>query len=134
MYEERQALQDTLTWAVVPCPINVKAIHCKWIYLIKLCSNGTLNRHKARLVAPENWQEYRVDYEDTFALVVKMTTVHTVMSITTSQGWPLHQMDVKSVFLYGDLNEDIYITLPLGLFFSPSYAMCKLRRSLYGLK
>jgi hypothetical protein len=63
-----------------------------------------------------------------------MTIVHTIISIATSQGWPLHQMDVKNAFLHGDLKNDIYMTPPPRLFSSPSSAICKLKRSLYGLK
>ena len=63
-----------------------------------------------------------------------MTIVHMVISIATSQGWPLHQMDVKNVFLQSDLKEDIYMTPPLGLFSFPSSTVCKLKRSPYGLK
>jgi hypothetical protein len=75
-----------------------------------------------------------VDYEETFAPVAKMITVRTVISIAASQGWPLHQMDVKNDFLHGDLKEDIYMTPPPGLFSSSSSTVCKLKRSLYGLK
>jgi hypothetical protein len=60
-------------------------------------------------------QEYGVDYEETFAPMAKMTTVRTIISIAASQGWPLHQMDVKNAFLHGDLKEDIYMTPPPGL-------------------
>jgi hypothetical protein len=79
-------------------------------------------------------QEYGVDYEETFAPVAKMTTVHTILSIAASQGWPLHQMDVKNVFLHGDLKENIYMSPSLGLCSSLSSAVCKLKWSLYGLK
>ncbi|TXG71326.1 hypothetical protein EZV62_006261 [Acer yangbiense] len=101
MDEELRALQDNHTWDVVSCPSNVKAIGCKWVYSIKLRSNGTLDRYKARLVALGNKQEYGVDYEETFAPVAKMTTVRTIISIAASQGWPLHQMDFKNAFLRG---------------------------------
>jgi hypothetical protein len=66
--------------------------------------------------------------------VAKMTTVRTVISIAASQGWPLHQMDVKIAFLHGDLKEDIYMTPPSGLFSFLSSAVCKLKQSLFGLK
>jgi hypothetical protein len=74
-----------------------------------------------------------VNYEETFAPVAKMTTMHTVISIAASQGWPLHQMDVKNAFLHDNLKEDIYMTPPLGLFSSLSSVVCKLKQSLYGL-
>ena len=86
MAEELQALGDNHTWDVVQCPPNVKSIGCKWLYLIKLCFDGTLDRNKARLVVLDNKQEYGVDYEKTFSLVAKMTTVRMVISIATSQG------------------------------------------------
>jgi hypothetical protein len=84
MDEELRALQDNHTWDVVPCPSNVKAIGCKWVYAVKLRSDGTLDRYKARLVALGNMQEYGVDYEETFAPVAKMTTMRTVISIVAS--------------------------------------------------
>jgi hypothetical protein len=112
---------------VVPCPSIVKAIGYKWVFSIKLCSDGTLDRYKACLVALENMQEYGVDYEETFAPMAKMTTVHTILSIAASQGWPLHQMDVKNVFLHGDLKENIYMSPSLGLCSSLSSAVCKLK-------
>jgi hypothetical protein len=68
-----------------------------------------------------------VDYEETFAPVAKMTAMRTVISIAASQGWPLHQMDVKNVFLHDDLKEDIYMTPPPGLFSSLTSAVCKLK-------
>jgi hypothetical protein len=98
MQEELQALQDNHTWDLVSCPPAVKPIGCKWVYSIKLRSDGTLDRYKARLVALENRQEYGVDYEETFSPVAKMTTVRTIIAIAASQGWPLHQMDVKMLF------------------------------------
>lgn len=93
-----------------------------------------LDHYKARLVALGNRKKYGVDYEETFAPVAKMTTMRTIISITASQGWPLHQMDVKSAFHHGDLKEEIYIILSFGLTSSSSSNVCKLKQSLYGLK
>jgi hypothetical protein len=118
---------------MVPCPSNVKAIGCKWVYSIKLRSDGTRDRYKTRLVALGNRQEHGVDYEETFAPKAKMTKVRTVISIAISQGWSLHQMGVKNAFLHGDLKENIYMTPP-SLFSSPSSVVCQLKQSLYGLK
>ena len=77
MNEELQALQENFTWDIVFCPPDIKPIGCKWVYFVKLNSDGSLNCYKARLVA-------------------KMTTVRTILSIATSNGWSLHQMDVKN--------------------------------------
>ncbi|KAJ6965457.1 hypothetical protein NC652_003361 [Populus alba x Populus x berolinensis] len=134
MQEELCVLQDNHTWDLVSCPLSVKPIGCKWVYSIKLCSDGTLNRYKAQLVALRNRQEYGVDYEETFAPVAKMTTVRTIIVIAASQGWPLHQMDVKNAFLHGYLKKDIYMAPPPGLVSSSKSVVCKLKRSLYGLK
>ena len=125
---------DNHTWDIVHCPTNGKAIGYKWVYSIKLRSDGTLDSYKARLVALGNKQEYGINYEETFAPVAKMTTVQMVISIAASQDWPLHQMDVKNAFLHSDLKEEIYMFLPLGLSSSSSLDVCKLKRSLYGLK
>jgi len=115
MQEELQALQENHTWDIVPCPPTVKPIGSKWVFSIKLLFNGSLDHYKARLVALGNKHECRVDYEETFAPVAKMTTVRTILAIVASKSWPLHQMDVKNVFLHGDLKEEIYMKLPSGM-------------------
>ena len=85
-------------------------------------------------MALDNRQEYGIDYEETFALVTKMTTVHTILAIVASQSWPLFQFDVKNAFLHGDLKEEVYVRLPQG-FPKPSEGQVALsKRSLYGLK
>ena len=76
----------------------MKAIDCKWVYSIKLCSDGTLDWYKAWLAALGNRQEYGVDYEETFSPVAKMTTVQLVLSAAASQGWSLHHVDAKMPF------------------------------------
>ena len=103
MQAELQALEENHTWDIVPCPPTVKPIGSKWVFSVKLRSDGSLDRYKARLVALGNKQEYGVDYEETFAPVSKMTTVRTILAIAASQSWRLHQMDVKNAFLHGDL-------------------------------
>ena len=104
MQAELQALEENHTWDNVPCPPTVKPIRSKWVFFsVKLRSDGSLDRYKARLVALGNKQEYGVDYEETFAPVAKMTTVRTIVAIAASQSWRLYQMDVKNAFLHGDL-------------------------------
>ena len=93
-----------------------------------------MDRYKSWLVALGNRQENGVDYEDTFAPIAKMTTIRLVLFAVASQGWSLHQMDVKNVFLHGDLKEEIYMTIPPSLSSSSSSDVYKLKRSLYGLK
>ena len=122
------------TWDIVSCPHTLKAIGSKWVFSIKLQFDGSLDHYKARLVALGNIQEYEIDYEETFCLIAKMTTIRTMLAIVTSQSLPLHQMNVKNDFIHGDLKEEIYMKLPSGNVPSSSSDVCKLRCSLYGLK
>ena len=103
-------------------------------FSVKLRSDGSLDRYKARFVSLGNKQEYGIDYEETFSLVAKMTTVQTILAIAASQSWKLHQMDVKNAFLHGDLQEEIYMKLPSRTTTSSPHDVCKLKHSLYGLK
>lgn len=89
MQEEIQALQENHTWDLMTCPSGVKAIGCKWVYLIKFWSDGSLDRYKACLVAFGNRQEYDIDYEKTFEPIAKMTIVRTILTLAASQGWSL---------------------------------------------
>lgn len=90
---------------------------------IKLHSDETVDWYKALLVALWNRQEYRVCYEESFALVNADDYNSLAISIVTSRGWSLHLMNVKYTFLHGDFKEDIYMTSPLGLFSSPYSAV-----------
>lgn len=131
---ELLALEENQTWDVVPCPPSVKHLGRKFVFSIKLRSDGSIDRYKARLVVLGNKQQYGLDYDETFAPVAKMTTVRTILAIAASQSWTLHQMDVKNAFLHGDLKEEVYIKLPSGMPTLSPNEVCKLKRSLYGLK
>jgi hypothetical protein len=98
MQEELQALEKNHTWDIVPCPTGVKPIGCKLIYSIKLRSDSSLDRYKARLVALGNRQEYGINYEETFAPVAKMTTVRLIIALATSKGWSLDRWMLRMLF------------------------------------
>ncbi|XXG51938.1 hypothetical protein AAC387_Pa03g0390 [Persea americana] len=132
--EELDALDQNHTCDIVECPSAVKLIGCKWIYWIKLKSDGSLDRHKARLVALRNRQEYGIDYEETFALVAKMTSFRLLLVIAAFKSWHLYQMDVTNAFLHGDLQEEVYMWIPQGVPSPSKRSVCRLRKSLYGLK
>ena len=85
MQDELDALEQNHEWDIVPSPVGVKPIGCKWVFSLKLKYNGTLDRYKACLVALGNWQKYGIDYDETFVLVAKMTTVHTILAVVASQ-------------------------------------------------
>uniref|UniRef100_A0A2N9HHM2 Integrase catalytic domain-containing protein n=1 Tax=Fagus sylvatica TaxID=28930 RepID=A0A2N9HHM2_FAGSY len=136
MKEELDALLKTGTWDLVDLPAGKSAIGCKWVYKIKTRSDGTVDRYKARLVAKGFTQEYGIDYEETFAPVARLSSVRTLIAVSASRHWPLFQMDVKNVFLNGELTEEVYMQLPPGFSQPPGFSpkVCRLRRALYGLK
>ena len=109
------ALDENQTWDIVPCPPSIKPLGNKFVFTIKLHSDGSIDRYKARLVVLGNKQQFGLDYEETFAPVAKMTTVRTIISIVASESWQIHQLYVKNAFLHGDLKEEVYIKLPTGM-------------------
>jgi hypothetical protein len=105
-----------------------------WVYPVKYKSDGTQDRYKAKL-AKRYTGTYEIDYEETFAPVVKTNTVRIILSLAAQFGWNLHQFDVKNAFLHGEFEKEVYIEIP------PEYesvsgedCVCKLRKALYGLK
>ncbi|GJU98562.1 ribonuclease H-like domain-containing protein [Tanacetum coccineum] len=134
MNEEMQALYENNTWDLVDLPRNRKAIGSKWVYKTKLKSTSEIDRYKDRLVAKGFNQKEGIDYEETFCPVVKMGTVRCLISLVVQNGWCLFQLDVNNAFLYGNLDEDVYMLPPPGFFDKNETKVCKLKISLYGLK
>ena len=133
MSDELQALSKTHTWDFVALHLGKTPIRCKWVYKIKTRSDGTIERYKARLVAKGFMQEYGIDYEETFAPVVRLTSVRSLIAIATSKRWSLSQMDVKNAFLNGDLTEKVYMHPSLGIE-HPPHTVYRLCHAIYGLK
>jgi hypothetical protein len=134
MQAELTALERTGTWHIVDLPPDVKPIGCRWVYKIKHHADGSIERFKARLVSKGYNQIEGLDYFDTYSPVAKLTTVRTVIALASIHHWVIHQLDVNNVFLHGDLNEDVYMTIPPGVHTSKPNQACKLVKSLYGLK
>ena len=108
MKEEMDALTDNGTWDLVCLRARKKVVGCRWVFTMKVNPNGLVARLKARLVAEGYAQTYGVDYSDTFSLVAKLTSIQLFISLASTHGWDL-QLDIKNVFLYGDLAKVVYM-------------------------
>lgn len=133
MDEELDALSKNHTWELVPREPGMKTIKNKWVYKIKLAPNGEIDRFKARLVAKGYSQRPNVDYKETFAPTASMNTIRILFAYANQQDMEILQFDVKTAFLYGDLDEVIHMEPPEG--YPPKGdKVCRLIKSLYGLK
>lgn len=134
MKKEIKALEENGTWILVLLPPGKKAIDSKWVYKIKYKPNGEIERYKARLVAKGFKQIERIDFHETFAPVAKLVTVRSLLAIASKKNWVIHQLDVNNAFLHGDLVEDVYMKIPQGFAKEGDTRVCKLQKSLYGLR
>jgi histone deacetylase 1/2 len=135
MQDEFDALLANDTWTLVPRLPGVNLVTDKWVFRHKFKADGSLDRYKARWVLRGFTQRPGVDYDETFSPVVKPATIRMVLKLALSRSWPIHQLDVKNVFLHGTLNETVYYVQPTGFVDStkPNYVR-HLNKSLYGLK
>ena len=135
MDEEIKALEENNTWTLCELPAGKRAIGCRWVYAIKHDAAGNFQRYKARLVAKGYSQREGLDFFETFSPVVRYESIRLLLSIAAKYDLELAKFDVKTAFLYGELEEELYLQQP------PGYAnedrpgaVLRLNRSLYGLK
>jgi hypothetical protein len=132
---EMDSIMSNRTWEVVERPYGCKPIGCKWVFKKKIRPDGTIERYKARLVVKGYSQKEGEDYFDTYSLVAHLTTIRVLLSLVASHGLVIHQMDVKTAFLHGELDEEIYMHQPDGFVLEGQRELvCKLLKSLYELK
>jgi ATP-binding cassette subfamily B (MDR/TAP) protein 1 len=134
MKDEMSSLLKNKTWELTTLPEGKEALQNKWVYRVKTEHDGS-KRFKARLVVKGFQQKKGIDYSEIFSPVVKLTTIRVVLGIVAAENLHLEQLDVKTTFLHGELEEDIYMQQPEG--FSTQgkeNQVCKLKKSLYGLK
>lgn len=133
MKEEYDALIKNDTWDLVERPPNKKLVDNRWVYKVKENNVNLPVRFKARLVARGFTQQYGVNYNETFSPVVRFTSIRVILAVAAQRRMHMKQFDVKTAFLNGDLKETVYMEQPVG-FRDGSNRVCKLKRSLYGLK
>nr|GEW20445.1 retrovirus-related Pol polyprotein from transposon TNT 1-94 [Tanacetum cinerariifolium] len=112
MNKEIQALKNNKTWDLTSLPANKSPIGCKWVFRIKYFADGTIEKYKARLMAKKFTQTEGINYKETFALVAKMVTVRALLALVVHTNWSIQQLDVNNAFLHGDLNEEVYMSIP----------------------
>jgi len=134
MATELQALEANHTWTLSSLPPSKKPIGSKWVFKTKFKADGSIERHKARLVAKGYTQVEGLDHHDTFAPIAKLVTVCCVLAVAAAKNWSLHQLDLTNAFLHGDLHEEIYMIPPPGYGKQRETRVCRLQKSLYGLK
>uniref|UniRef100_A0A2N9I3B6 Uncharacterized protein n=1 Tax=Fagus sylvatica TaxID=28930 RepID=A0A2N9I3B6_FAGSY len=132
---EFNALLQNHTWTLVPSHPSQNLIGCKWVFRVKRKVDGSVEWHKAWLVAKGFHQQSGVDYDKIYSPVIKPTTVRIVLSIAISSGWSLRQINIQNAFLHGTLSEEVFMSQPPG-YQHPIYPnhVCKLQRAIYGLK
>ena len=135
MKEEMNSMASNRVWDLVELSDGIKSIGCKWVFKMKKDSLGNIERHKARLVAKGFNQRERINYTETFSPVSKKYSLRIIMALVAHFDFDLHQMDVKTTFLNGNLEEEVYMKQPEGLSSSEGeHLVCKLKKSIYGIK
>ncbi|KAE8255524.1 hypothetical protein A4X13_0g3015 [Tilletia indica] len=137
MDEQMESLMGMGTWELMELPPNRKAIGSRWVYKLKLDEEGQAARWKARLVAQGFTQQPGVDYFETFAPVARFDSARIIFALAVHHGWVIHQLDVVTAYLNGDLDEEIYMRQPPGFEQKDKDGkelVCRLRLPLYGLK
>jgi hypothetical protein len=133
MVEELSSINENQTWELTTLPPGRQALSGKWVYNLKRGAEGEILRHKARFVVRGFEQQEGVDYNETFASVVKPMSYKMLLAIAAAEDLEIEQMDIKTAFLYGEIDEEIYVSQPEG-FDDGTGRVCKLKKALYGLK
>ncbi|MCO5608558.1 hypothetical protein L7F22_062769 [Adiantum nelumboides] len=135
MHAELDAIERNKTWTLVPKPPKRNVVSTKWIFKTKYKADGSLDKHKTRLMARGFSQRPGVDFDETYAPTARMTTIRTVLCLAAHFGWAVFQMDVKSAFLNGEMEKEVYVSQPPGFQVTGKEDhVYRLWKALYGLK
>ena len=122
------------TWQIVELPRGKKAVKCRWVFTVKENADGTIERFKARIVAKGFTQRPGIDFNETFAPVARFSSIRAILHLAACQDWELDQLDITTAFLNGDLDEEIFMEQPPGFEEGGPGSVCRLQKSLYGLR
>ncbi|CAI7825298.1 unnamed protein product [Closterium sp. NIES-54] len=131
--DQFQSHMENETWTLTNLPPGRKALDCTWVLRVKTDAEGRLERRKARLVIKGFQQREGIDFQEVFAPVAKTPTLRLLLAAAAVCGWKVEQMDVKTAFLYGVVDEEIYMKQPEG-YDDGSGRVCRLNKAIYGLK
>ncbi|KAM1079184.1 hypothetical protein ACFX2B_013776 [Malus domestica] len=135
MEDEISMIEKNETWILVDRPSDKPVIGVRWVYKTKLNLDGSVQKNKARLVAKGYSQKPGIYFNETFAPVARLDTIRTLIALAAQKGWQLYQLDVKSAFLNGVLEEEVYVDQPQGFEVKGSESkVYRLKKALYGLK
>jgi hypothetical protein len=133
MIAEYQSITKNDVWEIVPKSKDV--VSSKWLFKIKHAANGSIEKYKAIFFAHGFSQKEGINYEETFTPMARYTSIRTIIALTAKMKWKLHQMDVKTTFLNGVIEEEVYIEQPQGFEIEDMKShVCRLKKALYRLK
>jgi len=131
METEIKSLEENKVWKLVKLPEGRKAVGSKWLYIVKTGADGSIECYKARLVAQGFSQKYGTDYYEKFCPVVRLESLHALIALAVQCGLKLHQVDVTTIFLNGELEEEVYMKQPKGFINQgEEHLVCKLKKSM----
>ena len=134
MNAEMKAIEKNKTWELVNIPDGVKPIGVKWIFKTKFNEHGQIEKYKARIVAKGYAQQYGINYIEVFAPVARLDTIRVLLAVAAQRSWEEFQLDVKSAFLHGELQEEVYVQQPVGFIKKGrENHVYRLKKALYGL-
>jgi len=135
MVEEYDSIVRNSVWDLVPRLENNSVVSSHWLYKVKQDADGNVEKHKARFVSRGFSQVQGIDYDETFAPIARYSSIRSMLALLAQMGWKIHQMDVKTTSLNGEIEEEVYIEQLEGFeTFNHGSHVCRLKRVLYGLK
>ncbi|KAL8110529.1 hypothetical protein AgCh_026307 [Apium graveolens] len=135
MKSETESVEKNNTWELMKLPVGKKAIGLKWVFKVKKDANGEMVKYKARIVAKGYVQQQGRDFDKIFAPVTRLEIVRLPLALTAKNSWEVHHLDVKSAFLNGEIQEEVYVTQPKGFVKKgKEHFIYRLVKSLYGLR